>query len=709
MLYMVKSILNNDIVYKETPLINKEDIGEEASLYEINIENIDVLITVGKPQYTYISSNIIFFPIYLVKNDSDLEQIGVFEIQADALPNILDENDEINIDELNEPLLYSFLIQKSLEISNNFLKKSNSDESEEEDSDDSEPVKKSKTGVKKEEIKKDDETQSESEEDTDSSSEDDDLKKISDDLGDEDGSPDTKGSSETELDNWIQSYFLSDKYNLIDNEGGGDCFFSVIRDAFEHHNKKPRGFKHKDINVMELRNLLSKEVTEELFNNYKSNFIMINDNLKQIKENIKQLNSKNIRLKGELTNVKERSAQLKIIEEAKNVKEEFNKLKNERQINEELIKEFKHISNIKNKEQYQEFIKTCNFWADTWAVSTMERLLNVKIILLSEEEYDSGAENIILCGQLNDESQENSEFSPDYYIIAVYNGFHYQLVSFKKHTLFKFKTIPKKIKTLIVQKCLEKLAGPYSKIPDFMNLKLGEQTVKTKLASLESNIYRTPIVDKSQELFSPHTTFQFYNKSSSKKLPGLGIGEKINKSEITSFNLTQKDDWRRKLDNDFIHPKGQELNLDNKLWKSATHYIEANKFKNENPEFYVLFSVSDKSPKLRQFLATHSIPTDIALAVSKDVELAKNLSKINPSKSQIVKRPDTILIDSDYFGSRENEVIETALKAKFSIPEFKRILSNTRDAKLVHYRVGKPVEEATLLMSIRKLNKIEEE
>ena len=95
MLYMVKSILSNDIVYKETPLINKEDIGEEASLYEINIENIDVLITVGKPQYTYISSNIIFFPIYLVKNDSDLEQIGVFEIQADALPNILDENDDI--------------------------------------------------------------------------------------------------------------------------------------------------------------------------------------------------------------------------------------------------------------------------------------------------------------------------------------------------------------------------------------------------------------------------------------------------------------------------------------------------------------------------------------------------------------------------------------------------------------------------------------
>ena len=110
--------------------------------------------------------------------------------------------------------------------------------------------------------------------------------------------------------------------------------------------------------------------------------------------------------------------------------------------------------------------------------------------------------------------------------------------------------------------CISKTAFDHieSKLPLGYEF-LGEQTVKTKLASLESNIYRTPIVDKSQELFSPHTTFQFYNKSSSKKLPGLGIGEKINKSEITSFNLTQKDDWRRKLDNDFIHPKGQELNL----------------------------------------------------------------------------------------------------------------------------------------------------
>ena len=69
MLYMVKSLINNDIVYKESPLINKDDIGEEASLYEISIHDIDVLITLGKEKYTYISSNIIYFPIYLVKNE----------------------------------------------------------------------------------------------------------------------------------------------------------------------------------------------------------------------------------------------------------------------------------------------------------------------------------------------------------------------------------------------------------------------------------------------------------------------------------------------------------------------------------------------------------------------------------------------------------------------------------------------------------------
>ena len=607
---------------------------------------------------------------------------------------MLDENDEIIIGELNEPLLFSFLIDKSLKLSNAFLINENLPET----TSDVKPVETEKTMNKTTDIKNvSTDTNKDTNDDDDDFTLDDNTTEDIEDKFDSD-----------ELENWLQTYFVSHRYNIIDNEGGGDCFFSVIRDAFQHHSKKPRGFKHKDVNVMEIRNILSEEVTDELYNNYKTNYVLINDNLKQIRENIKKLNSKNIRLKGELSSAKERSEQLKIIEDAKLVKQEYNALKDEKAINEELISDFKHMQKIKNKQQYQNFIKTCNFWADTWAISTVERLLNTKIILLSEEEYEIGAENIILCGQLNDESQETIEFNPDYYIIAIYNGFHYQLVSYKNNRLFKFKNIPLKIIKMVVQKCLEKNSGPYSRIPDFMNYKLGEQTVKTKIAEYDSAVYKKPEVDSSQELFDSNVTLQFYNKSSSKKLPGLGIGEKIPKSKITNFNLSIKDNWRQKLDNDFIHSTGQEISIDDKLWKSVTHYIEANKFKKETPELYELYSISAKSPNKNTFLSTHSIPEEIANKISKDVEIAKDMGKINPTKNQTIKRPNSIQIDKDYFGSRENQVIETALTEKFNIPEFKNILSNTNNAKLVHYRVGKPVEEATLLMSIRKLNKIKE-
>ena len=58
------------------------------------------------------------------------------------------------------------------------------------------------------------------------------------------------------------------------------------------------------------------------------------------------------------------------------------------------------MKNVKNIEDFKRVVQTCEFWAETWAVSSMERALKTKIIVLSSENYDAGdVENVLICGQ----------------------------------------------------------------------------------------------------------------------------------------------------------------------------------------------------------------------------------------------------------------------------------------------------------------------
>ena len=67
--YMVKSLLSSTIVYPENRHLLTEDKNSEASLYEITLFEKDETIALGQPVYTYIDQNIIYYPIYLVKNN----------------------------------------------------------------------------------------------------------------------------------------------------------------------------------------------------------------------------------------------------------------------------------------------------------------------------------------------------------------------------------------------------------------------------------------------------------------------------------------------------------------------------------------------------------------------------------------------------------------------------------------------------------------
>ena len=59
---------------------------------------------------------------------------------------------------------------------------------------------------------------------------------------------------------WIEKFTKNNNYNIIDNEGGGDCLFATIRDAFKSIGKLTT--------IDKLRYHLSNELTDETYENY---------------------------------------------------------------------------------------------------------------------------------------------------------------------------------------------------------------------------------------------------------------------------------------------------------------------------------------------------------------------------------------------------------------------------------------------------------
>ena len=74
---------------------------------------------------------------------------------------------------------------------------------------------------------------------------------------------------ESKEDIWVTKIMKNNNYDLIDNEGDGDCLFATIRDAFSQIAQQT--------SVAKLRKKLSGEVTDDIFANYKNMYDMYNN------------------------------------------------------------------------------------------------------------------------------------------------------------------------------------------------------------------------------------------------------------------------------------------------------------------------------------------------------------------------------------------------------------------------------------------------
>jgi hypothetical protein len=682
---MVKSKLRPDnIEYKEIKTIDEEDIGEEASLYEYETKTgIIIVIALGKEKYTYSKYDIIYFPIYLIINDKPKCKIGVFEIESNQYINILDEDNDVNLEKGNillfhfatddyfrEMLRHSIMIDKTDIIDESLdVEPVLQDVIEVNDELDVMRLKIQVKSLLVEPTKKEgfftiDKT-----------------RKIPLNLVEENEEMSNSLKDqyvESSRSNWIENFMKNSNYDIIDNEGGGDCFFAVIRDAFQQ-------IGH-DTTVEKLRTILSNEATDDIYMEYRTLYLNYltelqskDSELKIIKKTIDELKKRT-----ELTKSKDEVK--KILNDVKQMKDKFTRIKIEKEDTKELMSEFKYMESIDTFDKFKEFILTSSYWADTWAISTLERVLNIKMIILSNESYEQGdLDSVLQCGQLNDSNLENQgKFNPEFYILTCYLGNHYQLISYKHKRIFKFSEIPYDIKIMVINKCIERNAGPYYLIQDFRNL-------KTRLG-LSPDEGAQGVDDDEEylqdDLFEPEIVFMFHAKSEGKAKAGKGSGEKIPESRLTEFNFLNKDpscrDWRRKLDDSWITP----FQLDGHRWSSVEHYYQAAQFKKGYPDFYLQFSLDSD--------------TDI----SKDISLAKAAGSKSGKYKERVLRPKNVKFDVDFqegiIPMRNVEERSAALEAKFAQNmDLRKILAETKKAKLVHFVRSLPPVIDDAIMKVR--------
>ena len=719
------SIINPEVTYRESKTIDEEDIGYKSQVYELDLEDgLTVSVVIGKPKYIYTDKNIIFFPIYAVHRSRIRSQIGVFEVKSTQLINVYNKG-EIDVSRLSRPLYYSFAkpdYLAKLEADPKFfndrpltptpkeqpatakpylLGQAREDELEglNEPSDESGPrepldhlsLRLGKTALSKARAEAVDILEKGILSDIEGFKAKDPLPEETKEMADAEREEYKKAKSSKDI--WIQKFMKNHQYRIHEVETNGDCFFAVVRDAFADIGKKTT--------VEKLRAILAAEMTDDIYNEYRSVYLSFLDEIQSLKRDLDALEKTLKEYKKQVKRITDKTTA-----DGKAILQKYRELEQEKKNIERKIGETEElqtlytgdIKHIDTLEKMRQHIKTTSFWADTWAISTLERILNVKMVLFSQQAFEPpegepDLDGVLLCGEASKELQERQTFSPDYYIFATYSGDHYRLISYKSRKIFQFREVPYDVKILVLNRCLSRLSGVYYMIQDFRNL-------KTKFGIDEDegapDNYRE--WEGSDSLFNADTVFVFCSNSDPKVKPGEGNGEKIPSSEKSKYAKlnTKFNSWRKKLDDDWSK---NPIMINGLKWTSVTHYMQGVQYKKTHPDVYRMFSLTDDE---ESDLAKSVKAAKAFKGIVKEVEQPKDAAKKKPKAPK--KQVQVIAPDLDFDDKKREEERHKALIAKFHDNEtMRQLLKATGNALLINKcESGDPVVPDLTLMRVRE-------
>ena len=461
-------------------------------------------------------------------------------------------------------------------------------------------------------------------------------------------------------DEWIQKFMKNENFDIQNTIDDGNCFFDTLHKAFDTVGKS--------VSIEEMRTLVAENTSVDSMLQYVQLYFMykpLYDDAVERKKKLKKLpRGEQKAINDEIKEYAELLEEVVFIKPILPMSDTGHRPPDSDEEIQEMFGKFKEI------------LKSCDFWANDSTVVLLEKALNIKIILFSEEIFlGKDFDGVIQCGLPIELDSQTDVFTPDYYIMANYTGNHYQLITYHDRGAFTFPELPYDVKLLIAKACMEHRGGTYNDIPEFREF-MAEQNIVIPPAE-SSTTYDSDIEESESGDDIVKPIFQFYSKSADKPKPGEGSGERIDPMDVVKYvDLAKIKSWRRKLSNFWPAP----FKLDGRRWASVEHYYQASKFKKSNPTFYASFSLDSGSD------------------LSKDPLKAKKAG----GKTKTPLRPSAVTIDSDFFDGAHEKAMFDAQKAKFTQnPDMTDLLIKTGNAILNHFSRGQPPIMFKHLMNIR--------
>jgi hypothetical protein len=678
----VQSLINPDVHYPEVDVaVDPEDVGYSSTVCELEFPNQEgrfMLIALGKLKYTFHNRGILYYPVYLLSLDDRKTlgikaKIGVAEVPVKHLIDLLDEDKEVRLDMLEDPLLFAFANEDYLErfstdkapateskkkhedktVENNHEETSADDD----DDDSSDSVKQARQllahGIFSEAKRKivvpaaiPEETETEA-------------------LTIEDAFQEDKTRF------WVQNWLKNDRYvrhAVLGTEA--DSLFACLADAFQQMGQ--------DTTVSKLRAAVALEATFAVFQERREAYEHLAKTMDDKKTHVKKIKEKLLELNRTASKVQDLkddeyrsvTAVLRDMELEKKDKSD-DLLCDERLVKEMVGTEFRDVTTLGH---FREFIMTNRFYCDDWALGVLEQRLKAKVVVFSEAEYQDGDVDHVLrccCG---------GPKKPEYYMLLNQTVVgRYELVGYKNKDdvgkkLMTFSEIPWSLKQRMAQQCAES-----------RHKKGGFDDVVKDLATQRGyhDADAGGPADEEEEVDEGDVVFQFHRRAASRASPGKGPGEQITIQEMRAFQpLRRLRSWRQKLDDTWPHSK---FSLDGKSWASVTHYTQSQQFRKKNPEYADTFALDSKT------------------ALSKSVDLALSATTDEEVKDGVKAKPSQIHVDKEFTKKEAQEARVKALHAKFTQnADLTQLLKATAPAKLMHYvprRVSKVDAE---LMALRQ-------